>query len=216
MQKDTGISMGEASTESGERLTQQIRFLLELDRLKNVVRQSTLLDGSRKENSAEHSWHVTMMAIVLAEHATTAVDIQRVVQMLLIHDVVEIDAGDTFAYDVAAVADQSDRENKAAIRIFRLLPEEQAEQMLNLWQEFEARMSPEAKFAHAIDRFMPLLHNYYTQGGSWQEHGVDIGRVVQRVAGIAEGAAPVWSCVERLLHDAVANGYLAPAPAPKE
>lgn len=190
-------------------LTQQIAFLVEIDRLKGVNRQTPLMDGTRRENSAEHSWHIAVMALVLAGHADLPVDTCRVIQMLLIHDVVEIDAGDTFAYDVSRKADQAEREQRAADRIFGLLPTAQADMLMDLWHEFEARRTPEARFAHTVDRLMPLLHNYHTGGGSWQAHQVARPAVLERMACIEEGSQRVWAYVRELIDDAVARGYLA-------
>jgi putative hydrolase of HD superfamily len=193
-------------------LASQIDFLCEVDKLKQVLRRSTLMDGSRRENSAEHSWHIALAALLLAPHANTPVDVCRVIKMLLIHDIVEIDAGDTFAYDLVNRLDQPEREARAAQRLFGLLPEEQAQELHALWDEFEAHATPEARFAHAVDRLLPVLHNYATGGGTWQVHQVDRGRVVKRVGCIEQGSAALWAYVTALLDDAVRQGYLAPAP----
>lgn len=139
------------------RLDQQLAFILEIDKLKEVLRQTRLITGERRENSAEHSWHIALLAILLAEYANTPVDVLRVVKMLLIHDIVEIDAGDTFAYSAVPKAEQALREQLAAQRIFGLLPPDQEEEFVALWEEFEAGATPEAQFAHALDRFMPFL-----------------------------------------------------------
>ncbi len=189
-------------------LAAQIHFLQEVDRLKLVLRQSRLMDGSRRENSAEHSWHVALAALILAPQANSALDVGRVIQMLLIHDIVEIDAGDTFAYDAQGRLDQAAREAAAAQRLFGLLPPAQQEDVQRLWAEFEARITPEAKFAHAVDRLIPVLQNYATGGGSWRSHQVDRGRVEQRVGPIQEGSAALWDFVSALLDDAVAQGFL--------
>lgn len=189
-------------------LAAQIGFLQEVDRLKLVLRQSPLMDSSRFENSAEHSWHVALAALILAPQANEAIDVCRVIRMLLIHDIVEIDAGDTFAYDVTRRLDQADREEVAAQRLFGLLPADQYAEMRRLWEEFEARESPEARFAHAVDRLIPVLQNYATGGGSWRAHRVGRGRVVQRVGPIEDGSAGLWTYVSALLDDAVAQGFL--------
>ena len=155
-----------------ESLSRQ-RFLREADQLKGVLRQSSILDGSRKENSAEHSWHLALMALVLGEYAPPGTDLNRVTAMLLIHDLVEIDAGDLFVYaDAAAQARQEAAEHAAADRIFALLPAAQGPGLRALWDEFEERRTPEARFARALDRLQPMLANYYLGGGTWQEHGV--------------------------------------------
>lgn len=190
-----------------DRLNRQVCFLREVDRLKQVFRQTWLLDRSRKENDAEHSWHLALMAMLLREHADPAVDLPRVVRMLLVHDLVEIDAGDTFCYDDDD--HKARREQAAAERIFALLPSDQADDLRGLWEEFEARRTPEARFAAALDRLQPLLHNYYTRGAAWLEHGVKADQVLQRNCHIAEGAPALWAFAEGLIRDAVAKGYLA-------
>ncbi len=163
-----------------ERLHQQIAFILEIDKLKSILRRTYLVNDPRHENSAEHSWHLAMMAMVLAEHANAEVNLLRVLKMLLVHDVVEIDAGDTYCYDTGGNDSKAEREMAAAHRIFGLLPNDQRDEMHQLWEEFEARQTPEARFAAALDRLMPILHNYYTQGRSWLEHGVTQTQVIDR------------------------------------
>ncbi len=195
-----------------ERLERQIRFLVEIDRLKAIQRRSLLIDGRRRENSAEHSWHIAVMALVLAEYAEAPVDLCRVLKMLLVHDIVEIDAGDTYAYDPGGKVDQAAREAAAAERIFGLLPADQAAELRALWQEFDAGETAEAKFAHAVDRLMPLLHNFHTEGESWQAHGVDQGQVQQRVSAIAAGSQRLWEYADGLVRRAVEAGYLQAAP----
>jgi len=193
-----------------QRLEQQVGFILEIDRLKMIDRRTYLTDTSRFENSAEHSWHIAVMAMLLAEHADTPeLDSLRVIKMLLIHDLVEIDAGDTFAYDRAAHADKEAREQAAADRLFGLLPADQAAEFRGLWEEFESRQTPEAKFAAALDRLQPLLHNLYTHGKSWREHGVRKSQVVSLNRHMAEGAPELWSYAEKWLEKAVAEGDLA-------
>jgi putative hydrolase of HD superfamily len=199
--------------DSGDRFERQIRFILEIDKLKNIVRRTYLLNADRAENTAEHSWHLAIMAILLAEHANEPVDVARVVKMVLIHDIVEIDAGDTYFYDTAAELDKHEREGAAAERIFGLLPSDQGRELRELWEEFEKRETADARFALALDRFMPQLHNYYTQGRSWLEHGISADRVLERNASMAEGSEKLWECARALLEDAVARGFL---PARKE
>ena len=191
-----------------ERFDQQIRFILEIDKLKSVIRQSYLLDGSRQENSAEHSWHVVLMGLLLAEYAEQPVDLLRMMKMLLIHDIIEIDAGDTYCYDEAGVTDQSSREDPAAERLFDLLPEDQKEEFRELWTEFEERSTAEAKFAATIDRLMPLLHNFHTEGRSWREHGIRVNQVRARNDVMKEGALPLWEFATSLIDDAVDREYL--------
>jgi len=194
-----------------ERLRQQLAFIIEIDKLKQIYRQTILMDGSRTENDAEHSWHLAVMAILLAEYAAQKkLDIFRVVKMLLIHDVVEIDAGDTYLYDEHAAKDKVAREQQAADRLFPLLPEDQAQEFRRLWEEFEARATPEAKFAASLDRFQPLLHNYVTQGQSWKEHGVTSDKVERQQGQVlGEGAPILWEHAERLIREAVEKGYFA-------
>ncbi len=191
------------------RLRQQIQFILEVDKLKKIVRQTPLTDQSRKENDAEHSWHIALMAVLLLEHAQAKnIDILRVVTMLLVHDLVEIDAGDTFCYDKAGNMDKLERETKAADRIFNLLPEDQAAYLRELWDEFEARQTAESRFAAAMDRLQPLLHNYNTEGGTWKEHRIHKEQVVERNHPIAFGSATLWDFAADMIDDAVVKGYL--------
>jgi putative hydrolases of HD superfamily len=190
-------------------LPQQIGFIVEIDKLKTVLRQTLLIDGSRRENTAEHSWHLAMMAISLADYADRPVDIGRVIRMLLVHDLVEIDAGDTFVYDVAANQDKAEREAAAAERIFGLLPLDQGTELRSLWQEFEARTTPDAAFAAALDRLQPLLHNYHTEGSTWRQHGITVEQVVTLNRTIANGSQRLWEYTERLIEDAAARGFLA-------
>lgn len=192
-----------------ERLSRQLRFIVEVDRLKQVLRQTTLIDGSRRENSAEHSWHLALMATVLAEYADGRADVARVLRMLLLHDVVEVDAGDTFAFDVLGYASKADRERAAAERLFGLLPVDQGSELRALWEEFEAAESADARFANALDRLQPLLHNYHTGGGTWKRHGIARGAVLRRMAPIAEGAPELWPFVLQVIEAACAAGYIA-------
>ena len=192
------------------RLEQQIGFILEIDRLKHIYRRTFLLDKSRPENDAEHSWHIAVMALLLAEHANAPVDVSHVIKMLLIHDLVEIDAGDTYLYDEQATASKAAREQQAADRIFGLLPADQAQAYRALWDEFEAKHTPDAQFAAALDRLQPLLHNYYTAGLSWQKHGVTSDQVLARCAHIQDGSTVCWDYATQLIQHAVEKGYLAP------
>jgi putative hydrolases of HD superfamily len=192
-------------------LSKQIEFILEIDRLKSVLRRTPLLDRSRRENTAEHSWQIALMAVLLAEHANPPVDINHVVVMLLVHDLVEIDAGDTFIYDEEALATKSARELQAAERIFGLLPGEQGKRLRALWDEFEAHETPEARFANAIDRLQPLLNNYFTGGETWREPGVTEDRVIARNEVIGLGSPRLWAYAEGLIKDAAHQGFLRPA-----
>lgn len=193
-----------------ERLAQQIAFLAEVDKLKQVLRQTVLLDASRQENAAEHTWHLCLLALVLAEYANGPVDMLRVLKLLLVHDLVEIDAGDTFAYDEQGYLDKAEREERGAARLFGLLPADQGAELRALWAEFEAAQTPEAQFANALDRFQPLLHNHRTGGLTWRRHGVTSDRVLARNAAMAAGSARLWEYARALIADAVARGFLPP------
>jgi putative hydrolase of HD superfamily len=192
------------------RLGQQVAFVLEIDRLKQIARQTLIADGSRRENDAEHSWHLAVMAMLLGEYAPTGADLARVTRMLLVHDLVEIDAGDTYCYDPAACGTQAERERAAADRIFALLPADQGGELRGLWEEFEARQTPEARFAAALDRVQPVLLNYHTQGRAWQEHAVTRAQVIERNCHIEAGAPRLWAYVLEIIEDSVARGYLKP------
>jgi putative hydrolase of HD superfamily len=194
-----------------DRLTQQIQFILELDRLKQILRQTLLTDGSRRENSAEHSWHIAIMAVVLAEYAPVGADLLRAVKMLLIHDLVEIDAGDTFCYDVQGNLDKAEREQRAADRIFGLLPADQAEELRQLWDEFETQQTPTSHFAAALDRMQPILHNQKNQGGTWRENGITQAQVMKRVAPVEIGAPQLWDYIQQVIGDCIVAGYLTPS-----
>jgi putative hydrolase of HD superfamily len=193
----------------GDRLDRQFRFILEIDKLKHVFRRTYLLDGSRRENDAEHSWHISLMAVLLCQHAAEGIDVLRVVKMLLVHDLVEIDAGDTFCYDEAGNRTKAAREQAAADRVFNILPDDQARELRELWDEFEARDTSDAKFAAALDRLQPLLHNLNTQGRAWREHGITLDKVIARNKHIADGSPALWNCVEPLIRNAVGKGHLA-------
>jgi putative hydrolase of HD superfamily len=193
-----------------DRFKKQIEFILEVDKLKHVLRQTLLLDRSRRENSAEHSWHIALMVFVFAEYCQeTDVDLLQVMKMLLVHDLVEIDAGDTYCYDAEGRQDQTQRETVAADRIFGLLPDDQAAGLRALWDEFEARKTPAAKFANALDRVQPMLNNYFTDGITWQENQIRSHQVHQRMRPVKDGAPALWNYVSNLIEDAVAKGILA-------
>ena len=194
--------------ELSERLAQQLAFVVEVDQLKNVLRRTRLMDGSRLENTAEHSWHLALMAVTLAEHAPEPVDLRRVLVMALIHDIVEIDAGDTFAFDQQGYLSKAAREQAAAARIFGLLPPEQAREYRQIWEEFETGLSAEARFAVALDRLEPLLCNHHNGGGTWREHGVPLDAILRRMAPIESGAPPLWPLVEQVLAIHRASGAI--------
>jgi len=195
------------------RLTRQLAFLTEIDKIKTVLRRTLLLDGSRRENDAEHSWHIALMAAVLMEHADEPKpDLPRVMTMLLVHDLVEIDAGDTFAYDFQGLNDKAAKEQRAADRIFGLLPGDQAETFRGLWREFEDGATPEAKYAAALDRMQPVIHNYFTEGHSWQKYGVNRSQVLKRLEPVREASATLWAFMNELVRRAVDKGYLKGDP----
>lgn len=194
---------------NSQRLAQQLGFITELDRLKQVLRQTSLIDASRRENSAEHSWHLAVMATVLLEYAPAGTDLTRVLEMLLLHDVIEIDAGDTFCYDAQANLDKATREQAAATRIFGLLPSDQGVRLCGLWEEFEAGETTEAGFANALDRLQPLLHNFYTKGGTWRAHNINRAQVLARMRPIERGAPPLWPYVLNLIDEACDLGFIA-------
>ena len=192
------------------RLAAQIAFVVEIDKLKSVLRQTLLTDSSRRENDAEHSWHIATMAFLLAEYADKTVDMARVARMLLIHDIVEIDAGDTFIHDEAGHQDKEERERKAAARLFGLLPADQAAEYSTLWQEYEERGTNDSRFADALDRLQPLLHNFETEGATWKPHGVTRAKVDKLLPRIEAGSRRLGAYARALVDEAVAQGYLAP------
>lgn len=192
-----------------EKLKKQIEFIVEIDKLKHIFRQTLLMNTERYENDAEHSWHLAIMTILLAEYSNEPIDVLRVVKMVLVHDLVEIDAGDTFCYDEKGALDKAEREQRAADRIFAMLPSGQGGEMRALWEEFEAMQTSESRFAAALDRLQPLLHNYNTEGYAWQQHMVTSDKVLQRNAHIKDGSVSLWEYAENMIRDAVDKGYLA-------
>ena len=196
--------------EQKDRFKQQIEFILEIDKLKNVLRQTILMDKSRKENSAEHSWHIALTVIILSEYAgNEEIDLFRVMKILLVHDLIEIDAGDTYCYDDRGRRDQARREKAAADRIFNILPQDQARMFRELWDEFEDRKTPESRFANALDRVQPFLHNYFTHGITWQENDIKSDQVKGRMHPVDDGSPVLWKYVSSLIDDAVNQGFLA-------
>lgn len=191
-----------------ENLVKQITFIKEIDKLKYIQRKTKLFNSERNENDAEHSWHLALMAIVLAEHANEPVDILKVVKMVLIHDIVEIDAGDTFIYDTQKSHTNTEEERLAANRIFGLLPEEQARELITIWEEFEAGETREARFAKAMDRLEPLLQNSSNNGGTWNEPGVNYEKVYAKKSAINKGSATIWEYAEGLINEGVEKGIL--------
>lgn len=193
---------------SKKKLLQQIAFIKEIDKLKYIQRKTKLFNSDRHENDAEHSWHLAMMTIVLAEHSDKPIDILKVVKMVLIHDIVEIDAGDTFIYDTVKNHTNTDEELLAAQRIFGLLPEEQAKEFIAIWQEFEDGKTDEAKFAKTMDRFEPLLQNTSNNGGTWTEFDVPYQKVYDKKVAIKDGSSTIWNYAENLINESVAKGIL--------
>ncbi|NLO69472.1 MAG: HD domain-containing protein [Porphyromonadaceae bacterium] len=190
------------------KLLKQIEFIKEIDKIKYIFRKTKLINSDRPENDAEHSWHLAMMAIVLSEYSNEPIDILKVLKMVLIHDIVEIDSGDVFVYDKEKSHDNFEEELKAAKRIFGMLPEEQAEEFLNIWLEFEAMKTPESKFARAVDRLEPLLQNTSNNGGTWREYDVKYDKVIEKKQVIKEGSEKLWDFAKNLIDESVEKGIL--------
>lgn len=191
-----------------ERLQKQMDFIVEVDKVKQIIRQTYLSDASRKEDDAEHSWHLALMAVLLSEYSNEEVDLKKVVPMVLIHDLVEIDAGDTYAYDEAGAQTKVERETKAADRIFGMLPEDQGRWFRDLWDEFEAYESADAKFAHVLDNCQPLLLNDASNGRSWAEHGVCKSQIYKRNEHTSEGSGEIWKYMQKLIDKHVELGHV--------
>lgn len=191
-----------------KRLTAQLAFLVELDRMKTIERQSPIYAGGRRENDAEHSWHIAVMAMVLREYAAEPVDMGHVLEMLTVHDLIEIYAGDTFAYDAAGNSDKAAREATSADRLYAMLPEEQGSYYRALWEEFDAMETPDARFAASLDRFQPLLSNWLNEGGTWRVHNVHPEQVYRRMEPLKTGAPKLWELADRIIRASVARGYL--------
>lgn len=192
-----------------ERLEKQLDFIREIDKEKQIFRQTYLADGKRKENDAEHAWHMAVMTLLLSEYANEKIDVLHTIRMILIHDVVEIDAGDTYAYDENAKLTQRAREEAAAARIFGMLPEDQAAEMLALWEEFEEGETPEARFARTMDNFQPMMLNDATGGRAWEEHGVVVSKVLKRNERSPRGSKALWDYAkENFLEKNVRLGHI--------
>ncbi|MCM1506899.1 MAG: HD domain-containing protein [Ruminococcus flavefaciens] len=191
-----------------DRLKKQLAFMLELDKMKNIYRQTYVLHEDRKENDAEHSWHIAVMAFLLEEYADSAVDTFKVMKMLLVHDVVEIDAGDTYGYDTEGYKTKADREEKSAQRIFGILPEDQKKEFYGLWREFEDGKTNEAKFANVLDRIQPMILNYMKGGISWQEHGIYSSQVAEKNRSTAEISAQLAEVISKVIEDSAKKGWL--------
>jgi len=193
------------------RLEEQMNFIIEVDKLKNIIRQNYLCDGSRKEDDADHSWHLALMCVILSEHANEKIDVLKTITMVLIHDIVEIDAGDTYAYDEKAHDSKRQRELAAADRIFNLLPKDQAKKMRDLWEEFEEGVTPEAKFAITLDRMQPVLLNASSNGKSWREHQVKLSQILSRNETTHEGSEVLWEFEKEMIYKNVKNGNIIDA-----
>ncbi|MHA2027223.1 MAG: HD domain-containing protein [Candidatus Thorarchaeota archaeon] len=194
--------------EDKERFLKQIDFIVEIDKLKHVERQSALCDGTRQENDTEHSWHIAVMAMLLSEYTRPNIDVLKVIKMLLIHDLVEIYAGDTFAYDLVGNSTKQKREREAANEIFGLLPEDQAGEMLELWNEFESLATQEAQYASALDKLQPLILSFNNKGWSWKKHGVVSSQIVESKKDIAKGSSELWEYAKRLIQESIDGGFL--------
>ncbi len=191
-----------------ERFAKQVAFVLEADKEKNILRQTHLSGGGRRENDAEHAWHMAIMVYLLREYANEEFDLAKTMMMALIHDIVEIDAGDTYAYDAVGLATQAEREKKAAARIFGILPDDQRDELRGLFEEFERNETAEAHFAHAMDNFQPFLLNNANDGGDWRRHGVDRGQVWGRQEKTKLGSAEIWDYTRELLEEHVRRGNI--------
>ena len=207
MSENTKSKMTEKK-EQRKRLEQQIRFIIEADKVKSVFRQTYLADGSRKENDAEHSWHLALSAILLKEHMDAPVDLMKVIVMVLIHDLVEIDAGDTYAYDTEGLKTQKAREDAAKERIFSILPEDQKQELISLFDEFEAFETAESKFAHAMDNLQPLMLNNSNGGNDWKEHGVCADQVYGRQRKTRLGSEKIFEVVDQIIQENVKKGTI--------
>lgn len=192
-----------------ERMKKQIDFFVEVDKMKGILRQTLLADKSRRENDAEHSWHFALMAMMLFEYADDPdIDLYRVIKMALVHDLVEIYAGDTFAYDTSGYESKGERENASADKLFSLLPVDQALEIRQLWEEFEAMETPDSIYASAIDRLQPFISNYVTDGYTWKKHHVTRDMVYKRMLPIKTAAPKIWEFIEDVITDSIKKGYL--------
>lgn len=200
------VREAEQGVDAADRLERQLRFLVEIDRLKSVVRKTRITDKSRYENSAEHSWHLAMMALLLHEHAPAGVDVLHAVKLVLVHDIVEIDAGDFAWWDAEGNRGKQEREREAAVRLFGLLPSDQSSELLALWEEFEANRTPAARYANAIDRVQPMLLVRYVQDGDWGFRSSDPSRLRERMAPVEDGCPALWHRVNAVIEEAFRTG----------
>lgn len=191
-----------------DRLKKDIEFIVELDKMKSILRQTSLIDKSRREDDAQHSWHISVMTMVLSEYANEDIDEYKVMKMLLIHDLVEIYAGDTFCYDVEGNKSKKNRELKAADKIYGMLDKDKSQELRSLWDEFEEMETKEALFAAAMDRLQPLFSNYYSDGGTWQKFNISREEVYQRIAPIEKASDQLWEFTTNMIEDAIKKGYI--------
>lgn len=194
------------------RLQGQLAFFREVDKLKQIFRQTLLLDSSRCENDAEHSWHLAMMVLTFKEYAPADIDIGKVLKLVILHDLVEIDAGDVYTYDDFDPAVKEAKEQAAADRIFYILPKDQGDELMDLWHEYEDKITPEAKFAGAMDKLQPFLHNYYVDTSAWRLHDVPKSRVIEKMSIIKRGAPALWPMTLEMIEQADADGLFADSP----
>lgn len=193
---------------NNEKLKKQLSFLVEIDKMKNELRRTLIIDGTRRENDAEHSWHLAMYALILSEYAPSEIDVNKTIKLGVVHDLVEIYAGDTFAYDVKGNCDKEQREKEAADKLFGMLDEEQGREIRSLWEEFDAKETPESKFANVCDRLQPLIHNYYTDGHTWRNGNVSVSQVYDRMRIIETQSPELWNIVEGIIQFGIDKGYL--------
>lgn len=191
-----------------ENLLKEIEFIIELDKMKNIFRQTSIIDKSRRENDAEHSWHVAIMSIILSEYADDDIEVYRVMKMLLVHDLIEIYAGDTFCYDEIGNRDKIEREERAAYKLFNILPENKGQKVKELWEEFEKMETKESLFANSMDRLQPFLMNYYSDGGTWEKYDISKEQVLKRAEPIKRSSKKLWEFAEGLIEDSVKKGYI--------
>lgn len=192
-----------------DRFKKQIDFIIEIDKIKHIIRKTKLFDASRNENDAEHAWHFSLLALILQEYANDRIDVNKVIKMALIHDIVEIDAGDVIAYDTKNRILAEEKERKAADRIFGMLPEDQRDEFITIWNEFEERKTPEARFAAALDRFEPILQNEMTNYCTWKEHGITHSMLMKTNRHIADGSELLWQTVEQIFSEALGSGEIS-------
>lgn len=191
-----------------ERLKKQLAFLIEIDKMKQVFRRTVLMDSSRRENDAEHSWHFAMCALILSEYAPENIDLYKCIKIALVHDLVEIYAGDTFAYDTKGLTDKAEREQKSAEMLFGILPDDQSDEIKTLWLEFEEKKTKESIYANICDRFMPLIHNYITDGYTWKEGNVISSQVLDRCKIIKDNSPELWNVISGMIQNAITSGFL--------